>query len=206
MNIEALTATTFAQKITETKGVALVDFWAPWCMPCLRVAPILEEMAQEFEGKVTVGTVNVDQQQAVAQQLGITGIPAVCIFRDGKVVDRLVGVRPAQAYRAALKTALLAGGTAPATAKATTANEGAKKAPGHSVTVFSTPTCSWCVRLKTYLKQHAITFKDVDVSKDERAANDMVRRSGQMGVPQAWIDGQVIVGFDRGRIDTLLGL
>ena len=205
MNIEALTEATFAQKVEATKGVALVAFWAPKSVACLRVVPILEQMAQEFTGNVTVGTVNVEQQGSVALRLGISGIPAVVVLRDGKVIDRLVGVRPAQAYRSALKTALLASATTSANVP-TTASQGAKKAQGHSVTVFSTPTCPWCVRLKAYLKQHAITFKDVDVSRDERAANDMVRRSGQMGVPQAWIDGQVIVGFDRGRIDTLLGL
>lgn len=76
----------------------------------------------------------------------------------------------------------------------------------HSVTVFSTPTCPWCARLKAYLKQHQIAFKDVDVSRDVQAAQEMVSRSGQMGVPQAWIDGQVVVGFDRKRVDELLGL
>lgn len=204
MNIIALNETTFTQKIEATKGVALVGFWAPWSVPCLRVAPILEQMTQEFGDKVMVGTVNVDQQGAIAQRLGIAGLPAVVVLRDGKVVDRLLGVRPAQAYRAALNNALQAGTSTTATATQPT-SQSAKKAQGHSVTVFSTPTCPWCVRLKAYLKQQAIAFKDVDVSQDERAAQEMVRRSGQMGVPQAWIDGQVIVGFDRGRIDTLLG-
>ena len=76
----------------------------------------------------------------------------------------------------------------------------------HSVVVFSTPTCPWCTRLKAYLKQNKVAFRDVDVSRDATAARDMVSRSGQMGVPQAWIDGQVVVGFDRARVDSLLGL
>lgn len=75
-----------------------------------------------------------------------------------------------------------------------------------SVTVYSTPTCSWCTRLKDYLKDNKIKFRDIDVSKDQKAAEDMVKRSGQQGVPQSLIGGQVIVGFDKAKIDSLLGL
>jgi len=75
-----------------------------------------------------------------------------------------------------------------------------------SVTVYSTPTCSWCNRLKDYLKEKKVKFKDIDVSKDQKAAEEMVKRSGQQGVPQSLIGGQVIVGFDKAKIDNLLGL
>ncbi len=78
--------------------------------------------------------------------------------------------------------------------------------PGHRVIVFSTPTCPWCTRAKTYLRGRGIPFRDVDVSRDPAAARDLVRRTGQMGVPVIEIDGKPIVGFDRGRIDKLLGL
>jgi glutaredoxin-like YruB-family protein len=74
------------------------------------------------------------------------------------------------------------------------------------VTVYSTPTCSWCNTLKSYLKQHHIRFTDVDVSKDTARAQEMVRKSGQQGVPQTDINGQVIVGFDKTRINSLLGI
>ena len=74
------------------------------------------------------------------------------------------------------------------------------------VTVYSTPTCSWCTRLKDYLKENKIKFNDIDVSKDQKAAEDMVKRSGQQGVPQSLIGGQNIVGFDKAKIDNLLGL
>ncbi len=75
-----------------------------------------------------------------------------------------------------------------------------------SVTVYSTPTCSWCTRLKTYLRENNIKFRDIDVSKDQKAAEEMVKRSGQQGVPQSLIGGQVIVGFDKAKIDKLLNL
>lgn len=74
------------------------------------------------------------------------------------------------------------------------------------VILFTTPSCSYCRMAKKYLRQRGIRFKDVDVSKDSAAARDMVRRSGQQGVPVIDIGGKVIVGFDRPKIDRLLGL
>lgn len=194
----------FTQTVEKNKGVVLVDFWAPWCMPCRIVGPTIERLAGEFEGRVTVGKLNVDENMSVATRYHISGIPTVGIFRDGKLINQMVGVRPEQAYRKALESAL-----EPAVATADTAADkaNAKAAPAkHSVTVFSTPTCPWCARLKSYLREQKVAFKDVDVSRDATAAQEMVRRSGQMGVPQAWIDGQVVVGFDRKRVDALLGL
>ncbi|HMZ06932.1 MAG TPA: glutaredoxin domain-containing protein [Anaerolineales bacterium] len=74
------------------------------------------------------------------------------------------------------------------------------------VLVFSTPTCSFCTMAKNYFRQKGIKFTDIDVSRDQAAARDMVRRSGQMGVPVIDIGGKIIVGFDRPRINSLLGI
>jgi glutaredoxin 3 len=74
------------------------------------------------------------------------------------------------------------------------------------VVVFSTPTCPHCVNVKRYLQQKGIRFKDVDVSRDARAATEMVRKTGQQGVPQLWINNRPVVGFDRAKIDSLLNL
>ncbi|MCG3211756.1 MAG: hypothetical protein FOGNACKC_05402 [Anaerolineae bacterium] len=74
------------------------------------------------------------------------------------------------------------------------------------VIVFSTPTCTYCNAAKRYFREHNIKFRDVDVSKDPVAARDMVRRSGQQGVPQIDIGGRIIVGFDRPKINQLLGI
>ena len=74
------------------------------------------------------------------------------------------------------------------------------------VIVYSTPSCSWCNTLKSYLRTNNIRFTDVDVSKNQQAAEQMVRRSGQQGVPQTDIEGQIIVGFDKNRINSLLGI
>jgi glutaredoxin-like YruB-family protein len=78
--------------------------------------------------------------------------------------------------------------------------------PQKRVTVYSTPTCSWCNTLKLYLKMHRVRYTDIDVSHDQRAADEIVKRSGQMGVPQTDINGEIIVGFNKARINELLDI
>lgn len=202
MTLNVFTDSNFGEQVERYKGVVLVDFWAPWCMPCRFVGPTIEKLAEEFAGRARVGKLNVDEHPRAAARYHVNGIPTVGVFQDGRLVTTFVGVRPEQVYRRALETALK---PAPAAAPAAKAAASARPA-GHNVTVFSTPTCPWCSRLKSYLRERHIAFKDIDVSRDSKAAQDMVRKSGEMGVPQAWIDGQTVVGFDRKRIDTLLGL
>ncbi len=74
------------------------------------------------------------------------------------------------------------------------------------VKIYSTPTCPWCIRTKQFLKDNNIVFDDVDVSSDQQAAEEMVQKSGQMGVPVLDIEGEVIVGFDKERIKLALGI
>jgi glutaredoxin 3 len=76
----------------------------------------------------------------------------------------------------------------------------------HRVLVFTTPTCPWCQRAKTYLRGRGVAFREVDVTRDPRAASDLVRRTGRTGVPVIEIDGRPVVGFDQRQIDRLLGL
>lgn len=76
----------------------------------------------------------------------------------------------------------------------------------HRVIVYSSPTCVWCMRAKTYLRSRGVPFRDVDVSRDPAAARNLVRRTGQMGVPVIEVDGRPIVGFDQAPIDSALGL
>ncbi|MGB9521231.1 MAG: glutaredoxin family protein [Anaerolineales bacterium] len=78
--------------------------------------------------------------------------------------------------------------------------------PQQRVIIFTTPTCSFCNAAKRYFREKGIQFKDIDVSRDTAAARDMVRRSGQMGVPVIDIGGKIVVGFDRAKIDRYLGL
>ena len=75
-----------------------------------------------------------------------------------------------------------------------------------NVKIYSTPTCPWCIRTKQFLKENNIIFEDIDVSLDQQAAKEMIKKSGQMGVPVLDIDGEIIVGFDKERIKQALGI
>ena len=83
---------TFEQAIAEDKPV-LVDFWATWCGPCRMIAPVIEEIAADFEGRAVVGKVDVDQEPGLAQRFGVMSIPTLIIFKGGKVVEQAVGAR-----------------------------------------------------------------------------------------------------------------
>jgi glutaredoxin-like YruB-family protein len=72
--------------------------------------------------------------------------------------------------------------------------------------MFTTPTCSHCTTAKRYLREQGIKFKEIDVSRNQKAAQDMLRKTGQQGVPQLWINNRPVVGFDRNKINSLLGL
>lgn len=89
--IEHLTAQNFAHKTKS--GVVLVDFWADWCMPCKMMAPILNDVAEESGKKATVYKLNVDEQQQVAAKYGIRNIPTLILYKDGREVERIIGVK-----------------------------------------------------------------------------------------------------------------
>src|SRR5271163_1964228 len=104
-NISHLTSDTFKSAVaSSTTTPLLVDFWAPWCGPCKAIAPVLDELATEFDGKVSIAKVNIDENEAIAAEFGIRAIPTMLLFKGGKVIEQIVGMLP----KAALKTKLSA--------------------------------------------------------------------------------------------------
>jgi len=89
-----LTEINFKQEILDSSILALVDFWATWCMPCQMVGPVIEEIAKEYSGKIKVGKVNVDNAGSLATKYSIMSIPALLFFKNGQVVDSVIGAVP----------------------------------------------------------------------------------------------------------------
>jgi len=89
-----LTQDNFKSDIIDSDIPALVDFWAPWCSPCRMIAPVVDEVAEEFGGKVKVGKVNVDENRDIAIEYGVMSIPTLIVFKGGQAVDRVVGFKP----------------------------------------------------------------------------------------------------------------
>jgi thioredoxin 1 len=93
---------TFEEKVINQKTPVLVDFWAPWCGPCRAIAPILDELAEEYKGKMTIARLNVDEATQSASKYGISAIPTMLLFKEGKPVSQLVGFRPKPELKKAL--------------------------------------------------------------------------------------------------------
>jgi thioredoxin 1 len=100
--IANLTTDTFKTTIASATTPVLVDFWAPWCGPCKAIAPILEELANELDGKIKIAKVNIDENDAIAVEYGIRAIPTMLLFKNGQVAEQIVGMMPKAALKAKL--------------------------------------------------------------------------------------------------------
>ena len=101
-----ITDASFDEVVLKSDKPVLVDFWATWCGPCRMLGPVIEELATEYEGRIVVGKVDVDNNQEFAAKYGVRNIPTVLVFKDGEVVGRQVGVAPKKTYTDALDSLL----------------------------------------------------------------------------------------------------
>jgi glutaredoxin-like YruB-family protein len=138
---------------------------------------------------------DVNRVRDIHPQYRITSVPSLLEFGDRELKNVIRGCNDNGHYRNFFDRSGSGKETPPSGEKT------AKR-----VTVYSTPSCPWCNTLKNYLREHRIAFRDTDISRDMRAAEDLVRRSGQRGVPQTDINGKIVVGFDKARLNELLDI
>jgi len=105
-NVAELAESSFQPEVMDSTIPVLVDFWAPWCGPCRRVAPMVDQLAQEYAGRVKFVKIDVDQSQQLAGSYGIHSIPTLMLFKNGEVVDRFVGIPPLSKVQDALNQAV----------------------------------------------------------------------------------------------------
>lgn len=175
-----------------TEREVLVGFFGEFSQASQRAQPAFEKYCAEHDDRDAY-LVDVGAVSGLHQRFGVTQVPTVLRLRGETVLTKLLGPQTAEGYGALLD----GGGSAP---------RAGTEGPRHQVRVYVTDTCPWCTRVKSYLRQHRVPFTEINVSRDESAAREMVRRSGQQGVPQVDIDGRMIVGFDKKSIDNMLGL
>ncbi|MFW6140500.1 MAG: glutaredoxin domain-containing protein [Acidobacteriota bacterium] len=144
--------------------------------------------------QVPVTIIDVQKISGIHKQLGVTNVPTVLVIQDGKVTKNIEGVESAKYYSYALSGI-----------HSSRQIKGKKTAPLR-VIVYVGPGCPACGTAKNYLKRQGVPFREVDISRDQYAAERLARRSGQMAVPQIDINGHLVVGFDKAKIDRLLSL
>ncbi|HWI65552.1 MAG TPA: thioredoxin [Symbiobacteriaceae bacterium] len=101
-----LSSGNWSEAVQNSARPVLVDFWAPWCGPCRMIAPIVDELAGEYEGSLSIGKLNVDENQAIAAQFGVMSIPTLLIFKGGQPVERIVGFAPKKDLKAKIDAVL----------------------------------------------------------------------------------------------------
>jgi thioredoxin 1 len=104
-NVKELSDQNFEAEVLKAAGPVLVDFWAPWCGPCRMIAPLVEELAKENAGALTVAKINIDDSPQTAASYGVSSIPTLMIFKNGEVADRFVGVQPKKRLQEAIEQA-----------------------------------------------------------------------------------------------------
>jgi len=137
---------------------------------------------------------DVNDVRDIHKEYNVTSVPTLLNFEKSELKNIVKGCyKPEQFNTIFEKVSFVA------------VNSGEGK-PQRNVTVYTTPTCSWCTTIKRHLQENGIQYREVNVAADQKAAEEMVKKSGQQGVPQTDINGQVIVGFDKTRINSLLGI
>lgn len=173
------------------KDFLMLLFYADFSETAKRALSELEKFSQENK-EVPVYGIDVQKLKGIHKQFGVDSVPTVVAVKKGNISWRIEGVESAELYSRILYET-----------NALPSKKG-KKSVFHQVIVYSGSGCPACGAAKTYLRRQGVRFREIDISRDQQAAERLVQRSGQMAVPQIDIDGHLIVGFDQTKIDKLL--
>ena len=143
--------------------------------------------------EVTVNGIDVNETRNLHQDFGVNSVPSLVILKDGKIQNIIKGCQTENYYSQIINEE----------ASSYTHSDGT---PQKKVVVYTTPSCPYCTKVKQYLSKHGIKFSEIDVASNQNAAQEMVRKSGQRGVPQTEIGGQMIIGFDTQKLSRILNI
>jgi len=169
----------------------ILVFHANFSSASKRALAEIEQFSRENK-EMPVYVIDVEKAKGVHKQFSVESVPTVLVLEKGKVIRRIEGAESAQFYARVLS------GAAPSRLKKS------KKPVSHNVIVYSGASCPACGFAKNYLRKRGVGFRDIDISRDPHAAERLVQRTGRMAVPQIFIDGHLVVGFDQAKIDKLL--
>ena len=175
----------------EYKEFLILAFYANFSSGAKRALAELENFSKENKG-VPVYVIDVEKVKGAHKQFEVKNVPTVLALKEGKVAQRIEGVESARFYTRILCRAEFS------------PYKNDKRGVSHRVVVYSGPGCPACGTAKAYLRKRGVSFREIDISHDQHAAERLVRRSGQMAVPQIDIDGHLVVGFDQTKIDRFL--
>ena len=182
------------QEIREKyKDFLVLLFWGDFSNAARRALTELKEFSRDY-ADIPVYAVDVVKVKTIHKEYCVHSVPTIVVIKNDKVLQSFTGVESAAFYGVHL------GGAAPAQL----ARPAKKKKL--RVTVYSGPGCPACGTVKTYLRQNSIAFRDVDISRDQKAAEKIIKRSGQRAIPQIDINGRLVVGFDKTKLNNLLGI
>ena len=173
------------------KNFLVLAFYGAFSSAAKRALTELEQFSEENK-KIPLYVIDVEKVKGVHKQFGVKNVPTVLAVEKEKVTRRIEGVESARLY------AQILSGAHPSQRRK------GEKTISHRVIVYSGPGCPACGTAKAYLRRRGVNFRDIDIARDQHAAERLVRRSGQMAVPQIDIDGHLVVGFDQAKIDRLL--
>lgn len=148
--------------------------------------------SEKTQKRLSLFAADVNQVRDIHPEYQIQTVPSLLEFENGLFKNVVKGCQTADFYTALFAESLYQ------------SENNTSGKPAKNVTVYTTPTCPWCTTVKNYLRKNQIAFREVDVSRDAHAAQELVRKSGQQGVPQTEINGQIVVGFNQQRLNQLL--